>query len=128
MTDEPVHTALEETMAPGLFSSERESQLPIITETAKWPLHFIFSYVQSNTQNTYEGHYEKDPCKSIHSQQIWMIPITNMGRNQWCDRKLTPCTVSKDKWDTKENTGKLHEVCIVHTAVCQKAPVRLKRH
>ena len=31
--------------------------------------------------------------------------------------------ISKDEWNTKEDTGK----CIVRTAVCQKAPLRLKR-
>ena len=37
---------------------------------------------------------------------------------------LIPCAVSKDKW---VDTGmQVHEACIVRTAVCQKAPVKLK--
>ena len=35
----------------------------------------------------------------------------------------TPIAVSKDEWDTKED---IDEECIVRTAVCQKARVRLK--
>ena len=47
MTDEPVHTVLEERMVPGLlFSSDQLS----ITEMVKWPLHFVFSFVQPVTQ------------------------------------------------------------------------------
>ena len=38
--------------------------------------------------------------------------------------RLTPFAVSKDEWDTKEDNGK----SIVCTAVCQKAPLGLKRH
>ena len=51
MTGEPTHTVLEERMAPSLlFSSECMPQLSI-TEIAKWPLCFIFSYIQSVTQH-----------------------------------------------------------------------------
>ena len=41
--------------------------------------------------------------------------------------KSTPFAVSKDEWDTKEDTGKSMK-CIARTAVCQKARVHLKRH
>ena len=59
MTGEPVHATLEERMVSGLlFSSEDTFQL-WITERAKWPLCFVFSYVQP-VKN--EEHYEKDLC------------------------------------------------------------------
>ena len=45
------------------------------------------------------------------------------GKPSHATAKLTPFTVSQDKSDTKE----VHEECIVHTAVCQKAHVRLKQ-
>ena len=45
----------------------------------------------------------------------------------WHYRESTPCAVSKDKWDTKEDAGKVHEAGIVCNAVCQKTPVRLKQ-
>ena len=51
MTSEPMHTALEERIEPGLlFMSECVLQLSI-SEIVKWPIHFIISYVQSVTQN-----------------------------------------------------------------------------
>ena len=37
--------------------------------------------------------------------------------------KLTLFTVSKDEWDTKEAPGSGES--IVHTVVCQKAPLKL---
>ena len=46
MTGEFVHAALEERMVPGLlFLSEHAPQLSI-TEITKWPLCFVFSFVQ----------------------------------------------------------------------------------
>ena len=45
------------------------------------------------------------------------------GKLSHTTTKSTPIAVSKDEWNTKE----VHEECIVHTAVCQKAHVRLKR-
>ena len=37
--------------------------------------------------------------------------------------KSTLFAFSKDKWDTKEGTGKSTKNTIVRTAVCQKAPL-----
>ena len=53
VTGEPVHIALECIRRKNgtrllLFSSERMPQLSV-TEIAKWPLHFVFSYVQPVT-------------------------------------------------------------------------------
>ena len=60
----------------------------------------------------------------LATTEIWMIFITstNIGKPSCTSYpELTPCAVSKDKWD-------ICDACIVHTAVCQKAPVRLKLH
>ena len=45
------------------------------------------------------------------------------GKPSCATTKLTLFAVSKDEWDTKEDTGK----SIVRTAVCQKAPLGLKQ-
>ena len=49
------------------------------------------------------------------------------GKPSCATTKSTPFAVSKDEWDTKEDTGKVNEECIVRTAVCQKVPVGPKR-
>jgi len=41
--------------------------------------------------------------------------------------KSTPLAVSKDEWKTKKATGKSMKNGVVHTAVCQKAPLGQKR-
>ena len=63
MTGEPAPT--EKRMAPGLlFSSECAHKLTI-TEIAKWPLCFIFSYVLPVTNE------EKDLCnQSSHNGKL----------------------------------------------------------
>ena len=40
--------------------------------------------------------------------------------------KSTPFAVSKDEWDTKEDTGKSMKNTIARTLVCQKVRARLK--
>ena len=48
------------------------------------------------------------------------------GKPSHATAKSTSFAVSEDEWDKMEDTGN-HEECIVLTAVCQKAPFRLKR-
>ena len=50
------------------------------------------------------------------------------GKPSRARTKSTPFPVNKDEWDTNEDTGEIHEECIVRTAVCQKAPVGPKQH
>ena len=51
------------------------------------------------------------------------------GKPSCATAKLTLFAVSKDEWDTKEDIGKSmkNEECIVHTAVCQMAPLGPKQ-
>ena len=46
---------------------------------------------------------------STINQSQWKtrtIPVKSREAITWHYGALTPCTVSKDKWDTKEDTGK----------------------
>ena len=45
------------------------------------------------------------------------------GKLSCATTKLIPFAVSKDEWDTKEDTGK----SMKNALLCQKAPVRLKQ-
>ena len=104
MTGEPAHATLEERMVPGLlFSSEQTSQLSII-EIAKWPLCFVFSYVQP-VKN--EEHY-------LYKRRV---AITQHYY------KSTTCVASRDKSDTKEDTGKSMTyalyICGIPKGTCQ---------
>ena len=49
------------------------------------------------------------------------------GKPSRATAKSTLFAISKDEWDTKEDTGKSMRECIVCIAVCQKAPLRLNR-
>ena len=50
------------------------------------------------------------------------------GKPSHATTKSTLFAVSKDEWDTKEDTGKsMKNALYVRTAVCQKAPLGLKR-
>ena len=60
-------------------------------------------YQNSHYENTDNFRYEGKPSRPIAKSSLF--------------------AVSKDEWDTKEDTGK----SIVGTAVCQKAPVGLKQ-
>ena len=50
------------------------------------------------------------------------------GKPSHATAKSILFAVSKDEWDTKEDTGKSMKNAFVHTAVCQKAPLGPKRH
>ena len=63
----------------------------------------IFEIKVSSMKNTDNFHYEGKPSRAI--------------------AKLTPFAVSKDEWDTKEDTGKSTIKCTVRAAICQKARV-----
>ena len=81
----------------------------------KYPLCFVVGYVQPVTQQ-----YEYRSTSNIK-----IVTMTNTddfryeGKPSRAIAKSTLFALSKDEWDTKEDT----EECIVHTAVCQKAPV-----
>ena len=69
MTGEPAHTTLEKRTVSGLlFSSEYTQQLSI-TEIVKWPLCFIFRYVQLVTQHYKQRTVQEGPLQSIQSQR-----------------------------------------------------------
>ena len=110
MTGEPMHTASKEMMATEvMFSTERAPQISIINSKVKWLLRFTFSLSNSATNEEQVGEV---PLQSIQSpQKIWTIPVGNHCAT------ATHLTVSKKKWDTKEDKGK----SIIRTAVCQKA-------
>ena len=62
-----------------------------------------------HVKNTDDFHYERKPSHAT--------------------AKLTPFAVSKDEWDTKEDTGKsMKNAFSGHTTVFQKAHVQLKQH
>ena len=69
MIGEPTHTTLEERMVPDLniLLQTHSSTISYV----KWPLHFVFSYVQ----------YEKCFCNQFsHYRQIQMISIANVEK------------------------------------------------
>ena len=99
MTGEPMHTAA--------VSKERNGTAcpSYINYRLKYPLRFVFSYVQSVTQLQIKN------CSKITSA----INITTMkntgdfryeGKPSRATAKSTLSAVSKDEWDTKEDTGK----------------------
>ena len=50
------------------------------------------------------------------------------GKPSCATTKSPLFAVSKDEWDTKEDTGKfMKKECIVRTVVCQKAPLGPKQ-
>ena len=63
---------------------------------------FAFSYVQPITQ-----HYKQRTVGETPLQKMWTIPVANAARKLSCYRESTPWVVSKKKWDTKEDKGKL---------------------
>ena len=70
----------------------------------------------------------KNCSKSTSAIKIATITNTDdfryEGKPSHAITKSTLFAVSKDEWDTKEDTGNyVHEEYIVHTAVYQKAPV-----
>ena len=100
-----------------------EPQLPINVWKVKYPLHFIFSYVQPVTQqsrtvekapkcplqkNTGNFHYEWKPSRAT--------------------TKSTSFTVNKDEWDTKEDTGKSMKNALYVLRYAKRACIRLKPH
>ena len=60
--------------------------------------------------------------------------MTNMndfcykGKPSCAIAKLTLFAVSKDEWDTKEDTGKYMKNALYVLRYAKKAPVRMKRH
>ena len=55
-----------------------------------------------------------------------MISITKESHHVLYTTKSTTFAVSQDQWDTKEDTGKFMKNAL-RTAVCQNAPLGLKR-
>ena len=68
----------------------------------------------------------KNCLKSTSTIKLATMNNTNgfhyKGKPSVTSTKLTHSAVSEDEWDIKED---IHEECIVHTAVCQKAHVLL---
>jgi len=89
--------------------------ISIIVCKVKYPLRFIVSYFQPIAQQ-YESrtvwkdqsnHYEKYRCLLCKGSHHVLPPNRHF-------------TVSKDEWNTNEDTG---TECIVCTVVCQKVPL-----
>ena len=99
MTSEPMHTASKKEMVP---------HSPVINYSLKmkYPLCFVVSYVQPVTQQYESRAARKAPL------QIKIATMKNMddfhfkGKASLATTKSTTFAVSKDEWDTKEDTGK----------------------
>ena len=74
----------------------------------------------------------KNCLKSTSAIEIAAMKYTDdfrfEGKPSRACTKSIPFPVSEDEWDTKEDTGKSMKNALHVTAVCQKAPVGLKRH
>jgi len=90
----------------------------IIIWKVKYPRNFIASYVQSVIQQYESKTAWKEPQQSS-LMKLRMISITKRNHHV----PTTFLSLSKDEWDTKEGTGK----SMKNTAVCQNAPLGLKR-
>ena len=91
---------MERMVAGLLFLSEYVPQLSI-TKTVKWPyasLSDMFSPLHSVKNE------ETGPLKSMENLDNFHQMLGSHYTTLY--NKLIPCTVSNDKWDTKEDTGK----------------------
>ena len=99
------------------LSSETEVSIALL---------FSVSYVQLHSGMDQEL-FEKHLCNQGSHYEKWTISITQR-KSLRATTKSTLFTVSKDEWNTKENTGKsLKNALHVRTAVCQTAPLGLKQ-
>ena len=97
MTGEPTHATSE--MVP------RAPAISIITTVwkVKYPLCFVVGYVQPITQHFKSRTFPEAPLQSTHTKRN---DFHFKGKPSYARAKSTPFPVSKDEWDTKEDTGK----------------------
>ena len=72
----------------------------------KYPLHFIVGYVHPITQQYESRAARKAPLLSKIATMINTDDFRYEGKPSHAIAKSTLLTVSKDEWDTKEDTGK----------------------
>ena len=68
----------------------------------KYPLRVIVGYVQPVTQHYKSGTVQKAPLQSMKNTD----DLYYEGKLPRVTTKSTPFAVSKDEWNTKEDTGK----------------------
>ena len=103
MTGEHAHTALKEGMVPDLLLS---SECMPITEQCQVATTISFQLCSARYAALQaKEQYEKCLCnQSSHNGKLGHYKCREAIMQRYC--KSTPCTVRKDKWDTKEDTGK----------------------
>jgi len=91
---------------------------PIINYALKSEVAFLCSYAQLVAQH-YKWRYN-----NFFAKLLWKCREAILHYH-----KLTPCIVSENNWNTKEDKGAyIHDTCIVHTAVGEKTHFSRKRH
>jgi len=93
-----------------------------------WDIHCPSLSAMSNSlhSSTNQELFEMHLCvKSSHYEKYRRF-LVKQRKPSHTTTKLTPFAVSKDKWSTKEDTSKSLRNALHRTAVCQKAPLKLK--
>ena len=115
MTVEPTHTASKE-MAPRFPATNYhlKSEVSNMLHCQLCSIHYTALSINNCS-------------KSASAIEVATMKNTDdfcyKGKPSHATDKSTPFAVSQDEWDTKED----HEECIVHTVVCQKAPIQPKQ-
>jgi len=118
MIGEPTHTT------PNVRNGTKHPSFIIVSVTLLLKLSFNPLHSRTNQQL-----FEKHLCNQSHHYEkyrwfLLQIEVTNGGHHMPATKSAC-FTVSKDEWDTKENTGKSIKM---HSLWQFKASLRLKQH
>jgi len=99
----------------------------IITWKVKYPLQFAANlFHSSSNQELFEKHFF---IENSHYENMKIVTMKNMDNFHFEGKpivELTPFVVSKDKWDTTEDTGRSIKMYCIYIYILQYA--KMKQH